>query len=102
MSGRLVSADRSARGTEPTSIQLVGISATELLIELSEPLAVGSTFVVAFAEDEVRLASPAQSTVRCTACLEHTAPSVHDSGTYRACLRPFVPLELRRVLGPGL
>lgn len=88
-------ADRSRRrGEDPWAAHLVRIAPREFTITASEPLLVGDHYVLSFDSKDLMFASEDQAIMRCTGCAELSEPA----DTYRATLRPFVDIDLRRVL----
>lgn len=92
--GKARPADRSRCSDDGlVAVHLVRVSPREFTLELASPLAVGDHYVLSFDPDELDFESADHSMMRCTACAERP-----DSGSYRAVMRPFVDIGLRRVL----
>ncbi len=88
-------ADRSRRAGGPIDARLIRIAPREFTLTSSEPMFVGDHYVVSFDPDELAFESADHSVMRCTGCVE----SQDSPETYRATLRPFVDIDLRRALG---
>jgi len=93
--GKVRSADRSRFvGDEGAAARLVRIAAREFVMELAGPLAVGDHYVLSFDPEQLAFENADHAIMRCTACSE-IGP---ESDGYRSVLRPYIDINLRRVL----